>query len=209
MDNIRALQSPVLLRLNIFKVLFPTVSILIFFLILLSIRSVPETEYFSKNIPLDDKSNSIDINKGEIFGLTEKKDSFYFTSSKIAYTNLIDSTGYTLVLDNLVGQIEYSKEDVLFAKSPKAEYLFKEKRINSVNNVFYNKDESVYGKSVNLEIYLNKGTVESNGPSLVSGPNFFITAKYLSFVNPKIKEIKNKMVLHFNQDVNAFFYPSR
>ena len=38
-------------EINILKVLFPTVSVLIFFLIFFSIRNVPEAEYLNKSSP--------------------------------------------------------------------------------------------------------------------------------------------------------------
>ncbi len=197
------------LNISVWKLFFPVASILLFLIILFSIKNVPEAEYLSNKIPLSSESNSLDIKNGEIYGLTNKKDSFYFTSSEINYANLISYANNTLVMNNLVGQIEYSKEDILFAKSPKAEYLFQEKKIQSVNNVFYNKDESVFGKSVNLEIDLNMGYVESRGPSLISGHNFFVTAKYLAFVVPSKKQLGDKMILHFRNGVFASFNPKR
>ena len=189
--------------LNIFKILFPAISILIFVSIFFSIRSVPEADYLNKNVSLTDKFNSININNGEIFGLTDGKDAFYFTSSEMEYSNFSESEGYDLILENLVGQIEYSEEDILFAKSPKAKYWFKEKKILSVSNVFYNNDESVLAKSNNLEIDLKTGILESKGPTLVSGSNFFITSGYLKLIEPQVKTDGNKMILQFHNNVHA------
>ena len=176
---------------------------MIFVLIFFSIRSVPEADYLNKNVSLSDKFNSININNGEIFGLTDGKDAFYFTSSEMEYSNFSESEGYDLILENLVGQIEYSEEDILFAKSPKAKYWFKEKRILSVSNVFYNNDESVLAKSSNLEIDLKTGILESKGPTLVSGSNFFITSGYLKLIEPQVKTDGNKMILQFYDNVHA------
>ena len=78
---------------------------------------------------VNSNTNSININNGEIFGLTESRDSFYFTSSEMEYSNSAKTDGYDLILDNLVGQIEYSEEDILYAKSPKAKYWFMKKKI--------------------------------------------------------------------------------
>ena len=192
---------------NVFKILFPAISIAIFVLIFFSIRSVPETDYLNKNVSLIDKFNSININNGEIFGLTDNRDSFYFTSSAIAYSNFLESEGYDLILENLIGQIEYSEEDILFAKSPKAKYWFKEKKISSISNVFYNNDESVLAKSKNLEIDLKTGILESKGPSLVSGSNFFITSGYLKLIEPKVKKDGSKMILQFKNNVYALLTP--
>ena len=189
--------------LNIFKILFPAISIMIFVSIFFSIRSVPEADYLNKNVSLTDKFNSININNGEIFGLTDGKDAFYFTSSEMEYSNFSESEGYDLILENLVGQIEYSEEDILFAKSPKAKYWFKEKKILSVSNVFYNNDESVLAKSSNLEIDLKTGILESKGPTLVSGSNFFITSGYLKLIEPQVKTDGNKMILQFYDNVHA------
>ena len=63
-------------EINILKVLFPTVSVLIFFLIFFSIRNVPEAEYLNKSSPPINKFSSVDIKNGEIYGLTQDKDSF-------------------------------------------------------------------------------------------------------------------------------------
>ena len=135
-----------MLNLNIFKIFFPATSVLIFFLIFFSIRGVPEAEYLNKSIPIVNEFNSVVIKNGEIFGLTQEKDSFYFTSSNILYANLPTISEYNLVLEKLVGQIEYSQEDILFAKSPKAKYFVNEKKIQSIKNTFYNRDESVSEK---------------------------------------------------------------
>ena len=198
-----------MLKLSIFKFFFPTVSVLIFFLILLSIKGVPEAEYLNKGTPIVNEFNSVGIKNGEIFGLTQEKDSFYFTSSNILYANLPKISEYNLVLEKLVGQIEYSQEDILFAKSPKAKYFVNEKKIQSIKNTFYNRDESVFGKSINLEINLKTGSVESRGPSLISGSNFFITSKYLTVIDPEYETDDKKMVLQFNNGVHASFTPKR
>ena len=209
MDDIKFIHTPTMLNLNIFKLFFPAVSVLIFVLIFFSIRGVPEAEYLNKSIPIVNEFNSVGINNGEIFGLTKEKDSFYFTSSNILYANLPNISEYNLVLDKLVGQIEYSQEDILFAKSPKAKYFVNEKKIQSIKNTFYNRDESVFGKSINLEINLKTGSVESKGPSLISGYNFFITSKYLHVIDPEYETDDNKMILQFNNDVHASFTPKR
>ncbi len=192
---------------NVFKILFPAISVAIFVLIFFSIRSVPEADYLNTNVSLADKFNSININNGEIFGLTESRDSFYFTSSEMEYSSSAKTDGYDLILDNLVGQIEYSEEDILYAKSPKAKYWFMKKKIFSINNIFYNNDESVLAKSNNLEIDLKTGTLESKGPTLLSGSNFFITSGYLKLIEPKVKKDGNKMILQFRNNVHASLTP--
>ena len=209
MYDIKIIQNSAMLNLSIFKIFFPATSVLIFFLIFFSIRGVPEAEYLNKSIPIVNEFNSVVIKNGEIFGLTQEKDSFYFTSSNILYANLPNISEYNLVLEKLVGQIEYSQEDILFAKSPKAKYFVNEKKIQSIKNTFYNRDESVLGKSIHLEINLKTGSVESNGPSLISGSNFFITSKYLNVIDPEYETDDNKMVLQFNDGVHASFTPNR
>ncbi len=209
MDDIKIIQNSAMLNLGMFKLFFPIVSGFIFFLIFFSIRGVPEAEYLNKSLPIVNEFNSVGIKNGEIFGLTQEKDSFYFTSSNILYANLPNISEYSLVLQKLVGQIEYSQEDILFAKSPKAKYFVNEKKIHSIKNTFYNRDESVFGKSINLEIDLKTGSVESRGPSLISGYNFFISSKYLNVIDPEYETDDNKMILQFSNGVHASFTPKR
>ena len=71
------------------------------------------------------------------------------------------------------------------------------------------RDESVFGKSINLEINLKTGSVKSSGPSLISGYNFFITSKYLNVIDPEYETDNNKMVLQFHDGVHASFTPKR
>lgn len=209
MDDSEVSIEPFFFNFNILKFLFPAISILIFALIFLSARGVPESEYLKKKMPKLNEFNSVDIKNGEIFGLTDKAGSFYFTSSNITYANLLENYDYNLFLDNLVGQIEYSEEDIFFANSPKAKYLFKERKILSERNVFYNKDESVFGKSTQLEIDLKGGIIQSLGPTLISGNNFFITSGYLKLIEPKNPKLGKKMILKFEDSVHASFVSRR
>ena len=114
-----------------------------------------------------------------------------------------------IVADDGAAQVSDRMKDILFAKSPKAKYFVNEKKIQSIKNTFYNRDESVFGKSINLEINLKTGSVESSGPSLILGSNFFITSKYLSVIDPEYETDDNKMVLQFNDGVHASFTPKR
>ena len=204
---IQMIRQKIPSEINILKVLFPTVSVLIFFLIFFSIRNVPEAEYLNKSSPPINKFSSVDIKNGEIFGLTQDKDSFYFTSSNILYSNLSRDEDYNMTFDDLSGTIEYSKEDILFAKSPKAKFFFKEKKIKSKNNFFSNNDESVLGKSINLEIDLETGILLSKGPTLISGPKFFITSQYLKLRSQKAEKNRKKPILHFDKNVHALVWP--
>ena len=56
---------------------------------------------------------------------------------------------------------------------------------------------------------MKTGSVESSGPSLISGSNFFITSKYLNVIDPEYETDDNKMVLQFNDGVHASFTPKR
>ena len=83
-------------------------------------------------------------------------------------------------------RIEYSGD--IFAKFRKLNTGLK-KKILSTSNVFYNNDESVLAKSNKFRNRLKTGTLESEGPTLLSGSNF-ITSGYLKLIEPKIKKEK-------------------